>query len=107
LEVVAGSLYLTYCPAAGNKASHLLEMMGVEIDSQRSRDGLATPAEGAKPSGGIYSLPVVGIAAARVRLFYDEMAPKETESTEMRVAKEVFRWSSAVAGASAVAVIVL
>jgi hypothetical protein len=35
------------------------------------------------------------------------MAPKETDSTEVRVAKEVLRWSSAVAGAAAVAVIIL
>jgi hypothetical protein len=35
------------------------------------------------------------------------MAPEEADSTEVRVAKEVFRWSSAVAGAAAVAVVVL
>jgi hypothetical protein len=36
------------------------------------------------------------------RQFYDGMATKETDSTEVRVAKEVLRWSSAVAGAAAV-----
>jgi hypothetical protein len=65
------------------------------------------PAEYAKPTGGIYSLPVVGNAAAGVRQFYDDMAPSDTDSTEVRVVKEVFRWSSAVAGAAAVAVLVL
>lgn len=56
---------------------------------------------------GIYSVPVIGKAAGGVRRFYDEMAPREADSTEVRVAKEVFRWSSAVAGAAAVAVVVL
>ena len=79
----------------------------------RDRDGAESPfeiarrAESSTPSGGIYSLPVVGPAASRTRQFYDEMAPNETDSTEVRVAKEVFRWSSAAAGAAAVAVVVL
>jgi hypothetical protein len=67
----------------------------------------AVPVENTGPSGGIYSLPVVGNAAAAARQFYDEMAPQETNSTEVRIAKEVFRWSSAVAGAAAVALVVL
>lgn len=79
----------------------------MEIDNHYDRDEVAVRAESAKPSGGIYSLPVVGNAAAGVRQFYDEMTPKQTDSTEVRVAKEVFRWSSAVAGAAAVVVIVL
>ena len=70
-------------------------------------DGAGMPATGDTASGGIYSLPVIGNAAAGVSRFYDEMAPRATDSTERRVAKEVFRWSSAVAGAAAVAVIVL
>lgn len=49
----------------------------------------------------------IGNAASGVRQSYDEMSPKETDSTEVRVAKEVFRWSSAVAGAAAAAVVVL
>jgi hypothetical protein len=81
--------------------------MYMETDNHYDRDGVAVRAESAKPSGGIYSLPVVGNAAAGVRQFYDEMAPKETDSTEIRVAKEVFRWSSAVAGAAAVAMTIL
>lgn len=60
----------------------------------------------ARPDG-IYSLPVVGRAASGVRDFYDEMSPKETDKTEVRIAKEVFRWGSAVTGAAAVAVVVL
>lgn len=56
---------------------------------------------------GIYSLPVVGRAASGVRDFYDEMSPKETDKIEVRIAKEVFRWGSAVTGAAAVAVVVL
>ncbi|MFJ1541681.1 hypothetical protein ACIODS_24350 [Micromonospora chalcea] len=67
----------------------------------------AEPAEHAKPTGGIYSLPVVGNAAAGVRQFYDEIAPSDTDRTGQRVAKEILRWSSAVAGAAAVAVMVL
>jgi hypothetical protein len=79
----------------------------MDIDSYYDGDEPAVRAESTTPSGGIYSLPVVGNAAAGVRHFYDEMTPKETDSTEVRVAKEVFRWSSAVAGAAAVAAIVL
>ena len=63
--------------------------------------------EAEAPSGGIYSVPVIGPAASRTRQFFDEMAPNETDSTEVRVAKEVLRWSSAAAGAAAVAVVVL
>lgn len=72
----------------------------------RGNDG-AVPAERAKPTGGMYSLPVVGSAAAGVRQFYDDMAPSDADRTEVRVAKEVLRWSSAVTGAAAVAVMVL
>lgn len=65
------------------------------------------PLENRNPSGGIYELPVVGPAAARTRQFYDDMAPRETDSTEVQVAKEVLRWSTAAAGAAAVAIVVL
>jgi hypothetical protein len=82
-------------------------MITMEIDSHHDRDESAARAESTGPSGGIYSLPVVGDAAAGVRRFYDEIAPKETDSVEVRISKEVFRWSSAVAGAAAVAVMVL
>jgi hypothetical protein len=61
----------------------------------------------ATPAGGIYSLPVLGHLAAGARQFYDEMAPRETDSSEVRIAKEVFRWGSAITGAAAVAVVVL
>ncbi|WP_454295878.1 hypothetical protein [Salana multivorans] len=73
------------------------------------RDGAEPPAqaEHTELTGGIYSLPVAGEAASGVRRFYDQMAPEVTDSTEVRVAKEVFRWSSAVAGAALVAVVVL
>lgn len=60
-----------------------------------------------EPAGGIYSLPGVGHAASGVRRFYDDMAPRSTDATEVRFAKEVFRWGSVVTGAAAVAVIVL
>jgi hypothetical protein len=79
----------------------------MEIDNHYDRDEIAVQAESAKPSGGLYSLPVVGNAATGVRQFYDEMAPKDTDSTKVRVAKEIFRWSSAVTGAAAVAMVVL
>ncbi len=68
---------------------------------------MAVRSEGVKPSGGLYSLPLVGSAAAGVRQFYDEVAPMGSDSTTVRAAKEVFRWSSAIAGAAAVAMVVL
>lgn len=76
----------------------------METDANHDRDEVI---ESTRPSGGLYSLPVVGRFAAGTRQFYNEMAPKETDSAEARIAKEVFRWSSAVAGAAAVAVVVL
>lgn len=76
-------------------------------DMNHSQNVGAAPLERAKPTGGIYSLPVIGNAAAGVRQFYDGMAPSDADRTEVRVAKEILRWSSAVAGAAAVAVIVL
>jgi hypothetical protein len=86
-------------------------MIDMTIDNY---DEGAARAENARPAGGIYSLPAVGSRAATARQFYDEMAPRETDSTEVRIAKEVLRWSSvvaggavAVAGAAAVAVVVL
>jgi len=79
----------------------------MELDSHYQPDEGSGRVEIPRPSGGIYSLPVVGNAAARARRFYDELAPQETDSSEVRVAKEVFRWSSAVAGAAAVAMVVL
>jgi hypothetical protein len=107
LEIVAPVSLVTYSPTTGNNASRLLEMMHMEIDNHYDRDEVAVRAESAKPSGGIHSLLVVGNAAAGARQFYDEMAPKETDSTEVRVAKEVFRWASAVALAATVVMIVL
>jgi hypothetical protein len=59
------------------------------------------------PYGGIYSLPVVGAAASRTRQFYNDMAPQDSDATEVKVAKEVFRWGSVVVGAAGVAVVVL
>jgi hypothetical protein len=82
-------------------------MMDMQTGNHHDRDEIGVQARSAKHSGGVYSLPVVGNAAAGARQFYDENAPKETDSTELRVAKEVFRWSSAVAGAAVVAMIVL
>jgi hypothetical protein len=78
-----------------------------ERDGAESQSEVAPREERTAPSGGIYSLPGVGPAASRTRQFYDDMAPKEDDSTEVRVAKEVFRWSSAAAGAAAVAIVVL
>lgn len=76
-------------------------------DDDDDRNDVGVRAESTQPSGGIYSLPVIGNAAAGVRHFYDEVAPKESDSTELRVVKEIFRVSSAVAGAAAVGMIVL
>ncbi|MCW2135238.1 hypothetical protein [Arthrobacter sp. VKM Ac-2550] len=45
----------------------------MEIDSQYDCNEVI---KGTRPSGGIYSLPVVGDAAAGARQFYDEMAPQ-------------------------------
>lgn len=86
----------------------------MKIDNYCDEGAVPVRAERTRPSGGIYSLPVVGTAASQARQFYDEMAPTETDSTEVRVAKEVVRWGSvgtaavaAVAGVGAVAVVVL
>lgn len=70
-------------------------------------EGAAASDDRDRPSGGLYSLPLVGPAASNARQFYNEMAPKETDSPEVRVAKHVFRWASVAAGAAAVGVIVL
>ena len=50
---------------------------------------------------------VVHIMHPAVREFYNYMRPTAADSTEVRVAKNIFRWSSAVAGGAAVAVMVL
>ena len=57
-------------------------------------------ATGTEPSGGIYSLPIVGNAFSRARQFYGEMAPQEGDSTGVRVGKEVLRWAPVVGGAT-------
>ncbi len=44
---------------------------------------------------------------ARARQFFHAMAPKEYDPTNVRFAKETLRWSSALAGAAAVVVVVL
>jgi hypothetical protein len=79
----------------------------MEIDRNYDEGEVPVRGETTKPSGGTYSLPVVGNAVSGARQFYGEMAPREADSTEVRVAKEVFRWSSAVAGAAFAAVVVL
>lgn len=79
----------------------------MENDNLYDRDNVAERTQNAGPLGGIYALPMIGNAAAGVRQFYDAMAAQKTDSTEVRIAKEVFRWSSAAAGAAAIAVMVL
>jgi hypothetical protein len=72
-----------------------------------SNDDCQAAAAGEPPPYGLYALPVMGKTAAAGRRFFDSMAPTASDSTQVRVAKEVFRVSSAVAGAAAVAIIVL
>jgi hypothetical protein len=79
----------------------------MDIEYQDSRNSVLDPAERTQPLGGTYSPSTVGMVASKVRQFYDDMAPRGSDSTEVRVAKEVFRWSSVVAGAAFVAVVVL
>lgn len=79
----------------------------MEIDPYNNSDEVGFRADSTKPSGGIYSLPVIGNAAAEVRQFYDNVAPTETDSTEVRIVKQFFRVGSAVTGMAAVAMIVL
>lgn len=79
----------------------------MEIADYYDGDEVPARVDRTEPLEGIYSVPVIGNAAAGVRRFYDNMAPREADSAEVRAAKEVFRWSSAVAGAAAVAVVVL
>jgi hypothetical protein len=70
------------------------------IDRSYDEGGIPVRGESAEPSGGIYSLPGVGNAFSVARRFYDEMAPQETDSTGVRVGKEVLRWSPVVGGAA-------
>lgn len=63
-----------------------------------------------RPSGGIYSLPHIGGAAAEARMFFDGMAPKESDPVAVRALKDTARWSVVVAGGAmgaAVAAIVV
>ncbi len=69
------------------------------------------PAESPNPStrhtGGLYDLPVVGNIAGAVGDFFDGMAPAESDSIEVKVAKEVFRYASVVVVAAGAAVVIL
>ncbi len=51
-----------------------------------------------RPTGGIYSLPHVGGAAAEARMSFDDMSPKESDPVPVRALKETARWSVVVAG---------
>lgn len=79
----------------------------METYNSNNGDQVAGGTDRSRSCGGLFSLPVVAPAAAITRQFYDEMAPQPTDATEVRVAKEIFRWSSVIAGAAAVAVAVL
>ena len=65
------------------------------------------PTAGSASSAGISSLPLVGRAAGVAEQIFDELAPTANDSTEVRVVKEIFRWSTVIAGGSAWALIVL
>lgn len=65
------------------------------------------PRAGSAFSARISSLPVVGKAAGLVRQVFDELAPTANDSTEVRVVKEICRWSTVIAGGAAWALIVL
>lgn len=56
---------------------------------------------------GIPSLPMVGRAAGVARQIFEVTAPNAADSKEVRVVKEVFRWSTVVAGSAAWALVVL
>lgn len=57
---------------------------------------------GPRPSGGVYSAPIVGKKLADAREFFDEMAPKETDSPGVRFGKNTVRYTAvAAAGAGA------
>ena len=77
------------------------------IDGYYDGDEVPVLVESKKPLDSIDALSELGNTASGVRQIYDAMAPRPTDSTEVRIAKEVFRWSSVVAGAAAVAVVVL
>ncbi|WAX55544.1 hypothetical protein M6B22_13440 [Jatrophihabitans cynanchi] len=68
-------------------------------------------AKQSRPTGGIYSVPVVGGFAGDVREFFDQMAPQQSDSTQVKVAKEVLRWTvvgaAGVSAAALTAVVVL
>ena len=71
------------------------------IDRNYDKGGAPVRGKGTAPSGGIYSLPALGIALAVARRFFDQMATQDADPTGVRVAKEVLRWGSVVGGAVA------
>lgn len=79
----------------------------MQIDRYNDENDVAVGTEHTKPVGGIYELPVIGSAAADVRLFYDEMARNESDSTKERVEKEVIRWGSFAVGTAVLSTLVL
>jgi hypothetical protein len=50
-----------------------------------------------RPSGGIYSAPVVGEKLADVRVFFDEFAPTATDSPGVRLGKNAVRYTTVAA----------
>lgn len=50
--------------------------------------------------------PNYEVAIGAVRHLFTLMAPTNADPTEVRIAKEVFRWSSVAAGAAVVVVVV-
>jgi len=78
----------------------------VNTGMHHSAGSFGVPAD-QRPGETIPALAMLRDRAAGVREFYNFMRPAPTDSTEVRVAKNAFRWSSAVAGAAAVAVMVL
>ena len=49
------------------------------------------------PSGGLYDLPRVGTAAQRVRIFFDGMAPTESDNLAVTIGKNTLRYGTVAA----------
>lgn len=76
------------------------------IDHNYDEGGIPVRSNSAEPLGGVYSLPVVGSAFSRTRQFFGDIAPRENDSAEVRLAKHILRWSAA-SGWAAVGVMVV
>lgn len=60
-----------------------------------------TSLEHARPTGGIYDMPLIGGAARSVREFYDDLEPAPNDSTGVVVGKQLLRYGTVAAAGTA------